>query len=282
MSNLGSRFLTAVVAAPILLGLLFLLPWFAWGGFAGLAMVIACMEYFGLTHAEDRVAKWLGTAVTVGLYALLVSTDFGARWGVGWVVAAMAAVVPFALLYTLFRPLEQRTAMLRMTSLAMAPMYLGLGFAANTALARVHDEMTSRRVGGGLVLFSLMVAWLSDTGGYFAGKSLGGPKLYAEVSPNKTWAGAIGGLFGSCVGALLAHFWFLPELPLGRGIAAALVAGALGQLGDLCESLMKRSVGVKDSGGILPGHGGILDRVDALLFVSLALYGFQRLGWLVP
>jgi phosphatidate cytidylyltransferase len=282
MSNLGSRFLTALVAAPILLGLLFMLPWFAWGAFAGLAMVVACLEYFGLTHGEDRLAKWLGTAVTVGLYALMVSTDFGARWGVGWVVAAMAAVVPFALLYTLFRPLDQRTAMLRMTSLAMAPMYLGLGFAANTALARVHDEMATRRVGGGLVLFSLMVAWLSDTGGYFAGKSIGGPKLYATVSPNKTWSGAIGGLFGSCVGALLAHFWFLPELPLGRGLVAALVAGALGQLGDLCESLMKRSVGVKDSGGILPGHGGILDRVDALLFVSLALYGLQRLGWLVP
>jgi phosphatidate cytidylyltransferase len=282
MSNLWSRLLTAVVAAPILLGTLYALPWFAWAGFVALALIIACVEYFGLTHAEDRLARYVGTAVTLGLYALFIVSDFGARGGVGWALSALVGVVPFALLYTLFRPLDQRTAMLRMASMAMAPMYLGLGFAANTALARVHDEMSSRRVGAGLVVFSLMVAWLSDTGGYFAGKTLGGPKLYATVSPNKTWSGAIGGLAGSAVGALLAHYWYLPELPLGRGLAAAVLAGALGQLGDLCESLMKRSVGVKDSGAILPGHGGILDRVDALLFVSLVLYGLQRVGWLVP
>jgi phosphatidate cytidylyltransferase len=282
MSNLRSRLLTAVVAAPLLLGLLYGLPWFAWGAFVALALGVASFEYFAMTHPEDGLAKWVGTAATLGLYALCAVTDFGARGGVGWVLLALTSVVPAALLYTLFRPLEQKTAMLRMAALSLAPLYLGVGFATNTLLARVHDEMSTRRVGAGFVVFSLMVAWLSDTGGYFAGKGIGGPKLYASISPNKTWAGAIGGLGGSVVGALLAHFWYLPELPLGRGIAAALIAGALGQLGDLCESLMKRSVGVKDSGGILPGHGGILDRVDALLFVSGALYAMQRAGWLVP
>jgi|LNFM01.1.fsa_nt_gb phosphatidate cytidylyltransferase len=282
MSNLGSRLLTAAVAAPLLLGLLYFLPWFAWGGFVALALTIACLEFFAMTHPEDRAARWVGTGFTLGLYALLTVSDFGARGALGWVLIALCVGVPLALLYTLFRPLDQKTAMLRMASLALAPMYLGVGFATNTLLARVHDEMSSRRIGAGFVVFSLMVAWLSDTGGYFAGKGIGGPKLYSSISPNKTWAGAIGGLGGSVVGALLAHFWFLPELPLGRGIAAALIAGALGQLGDLCESLMKRSVGVKDSGGILPGHGGMLDRVDALLFVSATLYAMQRAGWLIP
>lgn len=282
MSNLRSRLLTAVIAAPLLLGLLYGLPWFAWGSFVALALGVASFEYFAMTHPDDKLARWVGTGATLGLYALLALTDFGARGGAGWVMLALTAVVPFALLYTLFRPLDQKSAMLRMAALALAPLYLGVGFAANVGLARVHDELSSRHVGGGFVVFSLMVAWLSDTGGYFAGKGIGGPKLYPSVSPNKTWAGAIGGLAGSVVGALLAHFWYLPELPLGAGIVAALLAGALGQLGDLCESLMKRSVGVKDSGGILPGHGGILDRVDALLFVSGVLYAMQRAGWLIP
>jgi phosphatidate cytidylyltransferase len=282
MSNLRSRVLTAAIAVPLLLGLLYALPWFAWGAFVAFALAIACFEYFTMTHPDDGLAKWVGTAATLALYVLLIVTDFGARGGTGWVVLALTSVVPLALLYTLFRPQEQKTAMLRMSALALAPWYLGVGFASNTLLARVHDEMSSRRVGAGFVVFSLMVAWLGDTGGYFAGKGIGGPKLYPAVSPNKTWSGAIGGLLGSVVGALLAHFWYLPELPLGKGIMAALIAGAFGQLGDLCESLMKRSVGVKDSGGILPGHGGILDRVDALLFVSGALYAMQRAGLLIP
>jgi phosphatidate cytidylyltransferase len=282
MSNLRSRLLTAAVAAPLLLGLLYALPWFAWGAFVALALAVACLEFFAMTHGEDRAARGFGTTITLLLYGLLTWTDFGARGASGWVLLALCAAAPIALLYTLFRPLDQRTAMLRMASLALAPLYLGVGFATNTLLARVHEEMSTRRVGAGLVVFSLMVAWLSDTGGYFAGKGIGGPKLYPAISPNKTWAGAIGGLGGSVVGALLAHFWYLPELPLGRGIAAALIAGTLGQLGDLCESLMKRSVGVKDSGGILPGHGGMLDRVDALLFVSATLYAMQRAGWLIP
>jgi phosphatidate cytidylyltransferase len=125
-----------------------------------------------------------------------------------------------------------------------------------------------------------MIAWFSDTAGYFVGRSLKGPKLYPSVSPNKTWSGSVGGLAGSASAAVLAHFVFMPELPLARGILAAVITGAFGQAGDLCESLMKRSAGVKDSGGILPGHGGILDRIDALLFAGLGLYIAVRSGWL--
>jgi phosphatidate cytidylyltransferase len=92
------------------------------------------------------------------------------------------------------------------------------------------------------------------------------------VSPKRTVEGALGGLAASVLSAVVAHFWFLPALPLGRGAALALVAGALGQAGDLGESVLKRSFGVKDSGGIVPGHGGILDRVDALLITGSMTY----------
>jgi phosphatidate cytidylyltransferase len=92
------------------------------------------------------------------------------------------------------------------------------------------------------------------------------------VSPKKTVEGAIGGLGGSILGALCAHFWYLPSIPLVHAVALAIVAGALGQAGDLSESLIKRSTGVKDSGQIVPGHGGILDRVDALLVTSAVVF----------
>ena len=126
--------------------------------------------------------------------------------------------------------------------------------------------------GPSYVVLAIMFAWFSDTGGYFAGRFLGKHKLYEAVSPKKTIEGSIGGLAGAAVGALLGHFWFLPSLPLVDGIVLAIVAGALGQAGDLGESVLKRSTGVKDSGAIVPGHGGILDRVDALLFTSTATF----------
>jgi phosphatidate cytidylyltransferase len=108
--------------------------------------------------------------------------------------------------------------------------------------------------------------FFSDTAGYFVGRRFGRRKLAPIVSPKKTVEGAFGGLAGGVIGGVIAHFTILPVLPLLNAVALGVVATALGQLGDLCESLIKRSVGVKDSGTILPGHGGILDRSDAMLF----------------
>jgi phosphatidate cytidylyltransferase len=117
-----------------------------------------------------------------------------------------------------------------------------------------------------------MLAWFGDTGGYFAGRFLGKHKLYPAVSPKKTVEGSLGGLAGSVVGALWASFGYLPSLPVAHAVPLAIVAGALGQAGDLGESLIKRSTGVKDSGQIVPGHGGILDRVDALIVTSSVVF----------
>lgn len=116
------------------------------------------------------------------------------------------------------------------------------------------------------ILLTLTVTWLNDTCAYFAGRFFGQRKLYPRISPSKTWEGAIGGALGSIVGALVVqHFW-LPKLgPWG----AALIGGGaavLGPLGDLSESMLKRAYGAKDSGRLLPGHGGFLDRIDALIF----------------
>jgi phosphatidate cytidylyltransferase len=150
---------------------------------------------------------------------------------------------------------------------AAGPLYIG-GLLTTIALLR-RDEAD---VGPHYVLMTLMFAWLGDTGGYFFGRFLGKRKLYEAISPKKTRAGFVGSLVGSAVGALLAHFWYLPSIPLLDALLLAVVGGALGQLGDLVESLLKRSTGIKDSGWIVPGHGGILDRIDALLVVSPIVY----------
>ena len=116
------------------------------------------------------------------------------------------------------------------------------------------------------IVLALTVTWLNDTFAYFSGRAFGRHKLYERVSPSKTWEGALGGAAGSVLGALVvAHLW-IPELP---ALGAALIgagAAVLGPAGDLSESMLKRAFGAKDSSRLLPGHGGLLDRIDALLF----------------
>src|SRR5262249_22607440 len=155
---------------------------------------------------------------------------------------------------------DTQTAAVRVMANAFGPLYVGGGLGAMILLRR--DAGTD---GPAYVVLALCFAWASDTGAYFAGRFLGRHKLYEAVSPKKTVEGGLGGLAASVASALVAHFWFLPSLPLLDGLLLAIVAGGLGQAGDLGESLIKRAFGVKDSGGIVPGHGGLLDRVDALL-----------------
>ena len=118
-----------------------------------------------------------------------------------------------------------------------------------------------------LVFWAMLVTWSTDIFAYFAGRSIGGPKLAPKISPNKTWAGLIGGMAGAGVVGAIAAYLF--ELDLLFMLAGAPM-GLLAQLGDLYESRVKRRLGVKDSGSILPGHGGVLDRVDGLLPVAIA------------
>jgi phosphatidate cytidylyltransferase len=128
------------------------------------------------------------------------------------------------------------------------------------------------------LIFVLLVVWVTDIGGYFAGRGLGGPKLWPRVSPKKTWAGAFGGFAGSlAVATGFSAFGFGKPLPL---LVAAAVLSVASQLGDLFESAVKRRFGVKDSSHIIPGHGGLLDRLDGFVaaIVLAALFGIFRGG----
>ena len=135
-----------------------------------------------------------------------------------------------------------------------------------------------RDLPGGIkwVFLLLILVMSGDTGAYYVGSSFGRHKLYPLVSPNKSVEGAAGGLAGSFLGAFIARWTYFPELTTGDCILTALIIGPLGQTGDLFESLLKRSFGVKDSGAIIPGHGGILDRLDSILFAAPAIYYYAR------
>lgn len=262
-SNLAVRIATAAVGAPLILLLLFKgAPW----GFYVLvlpAALIAAWELFNMTHPGDRVAQGIGVALT----ALTSAATFFATGDVRVLLTMLVAAPLAGPLLTLVRLGDMKTAALRACALGFGPLFIGVPV---TLLAVLRRDLGT--AGPGFVVLTIMFAWLGDTGGYFAGRFLGRHKLYEAVSPKKTVEGAIGSLVGSVVGALLAHFWFLPVLPLEHGIPLALLAGTLGQAGDLGESVLKRSCGVKDSGAIVPGHGGILDRIDALMLTSAVTY----------
>jgi phosphatidate cytidylyltransferase len=265
-SNLATRILTTAVVAPLLLLLLYFGP--AWGWFALVfaASGIGAAELFNMTHPDDRVSQ------TVGVVLTLVVSGVLWRWGTdARILITLIALLPLAaMILTLARLGDVRTAAMRMAATAFGPLWLGM----LTMLAMLRRD--AHDLGPDYVVMTLTFAWLADTGGYFAGRHLGRRKLYEAVSPKKTVEGLLGALLGAIVGALIAHFFYLRSVPLVHALALAVLAGGLGQVGDLGESLLKRSTGVKDSGGIVPGHGGMLDRIDALFVTSALVYLYVR------
>ena len=270
-SNLAVRVATALVGAPLIIALLYKGP--PWGFYLLVlpAALIGAWELFNMTHPGDRLSQAIGVGMSAAASLALYLSDGDTR-----VLVTMIVVVPLAgPLLTLVRLGDMKTAALRACAMGFGPLYLGVPL---TLLAIMRRDLGGD--GPAYVVLTIMFAWFGDTGGYFAGRFLGKHKLYEAVSPKKTVEGSIGGLAGSVFGALLAHFWFLPSLSLVHGVLLALVAGALGQAGDLGESALKRSTGVKDSGAIVPGHGGILDRVDALLVTSAVTFLYTI--WFLP
>lgn len=184
-----------------------------------------------------------------------------------------AAVMTFAIalfllsiaIHTLFRFSDVRAAASEAALLFFGIIYVPylLGY---LILLRNHPA------GLNWILLILFIVMSGDSAAYFFGCRFGKHKLYPAVSPNKSVEGALFGLAGSVTGALAAKLIYFSGLSVGDGMLAALLVGSLGQLGDLFESLLKRSCGVKDSGRIIPGHGGILDRLDSILFAAPVTY----------
>ena len=148
----------------------------------------------------------------------------------------------------------------------MGTMYVGM---LAGCLVRLRDDFPD---GPNLVFFLLLVVWLGDAGAYYTGKRFGRTKLSPRISPKKTVEGLIGGVMMSIITAVVIHLTFFPEFPLLAAIVMGAVLSVAGVIGDLAESMWKRSAAVKDSGSLIPGHGGFLDRFDSILFIAPILY----------
>ena len=131
--------------------------------------------------------------------------------------------------------------------------------------------------GNHILFYLFMVIWSGDIAAYYVGKTIGKTRLAPKISPGKTREGAGAGLVGSVLGGAVAHALFFESLPLNHCLIMAFLCGTMGQIGDLAESLFKRRAGVKDSGSLIPGHGGVLDRLDSLMFAGPAFYVYHTL-----
>lgn len=285
LGNLAQRVLVAVVAVPILLLVLYYhRPEPTWA-LIFVGSLLAMKEFFGMTlPAEDRRAALVMGGLSVllfywldplALHALKPHVDVPAldrlSYEGGSIVAAVAVLLPG--LYYLFKFRDIPTVAARFAATVTGIVYAGF-LLTYLAKLRLVEPVPGGGHGGDTVLIVLLIAWVADTGGYFAGRFLGKSKLYEAVSPKKTWAGAWGGIAGSVLGVVILKVFFATWLEWCDVFALAIPGGILGQMGDLAESLIKRSVGVKDSGSLLPGHGGILDRIDAVLFIAPYVYGY--------
>ena len=284
LGNLAQRFLVAVVAVPILLLILhYERPEPTWAVIF-IASILAMQEFFAMTLPKEdrRPALVIGAIACAAffwldpvLYARTYSPEnetvvklFGFAMTAQATVALIFGVVVPGLWY-LFKFRDIPSVAGRYAATVAGIVYAGF---LTTYLAKLK-LIDPHRVGDTVVIV-LLVAWVADTGGYFAGRFLGKAKLYEAVSPKKTWAGAYGGLAGSVLGVAVLKLAVADWLTWVDVFAIAIPGGILGQMGDLAESLIKRSVGVKDSGALLPGHGGILDRIDAVLFIAPYVYTY--------
>jgi phosphatidate cytidylyltransferase len=150
----------------------------------------------------------------------------------------------------------------------MATLYVGM---LGGSLIRLRNDFWPN-IGPKLVFFLLLVVWLGDAGAYYVGKQFGRHPMSPRISPNKTIEGGIGGIITAIITAVVIHFTFFKEFPLVHAIVAGIVLSLAGVIGDLAESMWKRSAAVKDSGTLIPGHGGFLDRFDSIFFTAPILY----------
>jgi len=270
-SNLALRLATAGISVPVILGLLFAAPPWAFYLLVLGAALVGVHELFAMTHPNDRLSQGLGvlSSAAASLAVYLRPDDSRSLLAVLVIVPVSGPLLTLARV----RPIE--TAGLRACAMGFAPLFVAVPL---TLLAVLRE--TLGQVGSGAVLLALGLGWFADTGAYFAGRFLGRHKLYEAVSPNKTVEGALGGLAASIFWAVLASQTYLRgTLPIAHTVPLALAAGALGQAGDLGESLLKRSMGVKDSGALVPGHGGVLDRVDAVIVTSVVVFLYAQWAW---
>ena len=271
------RILVALVAVPALYLVIRHVPPGWLYGVVVLSGLIGQYEFYRLVFARGRRA-FIGIGLAGGMLILLALSRVPAPTGLGGLLqpfsgqeggltpmVAVTSMVAIAALSALFFSRDRSSSITDVAVLVFGALYVS-GLLGHVMLLRGLEH------GAELVLYVLLLTWTTDSAAYFGGRRFGRRALAPIVSPNKTVEGALAGLLAAVLMAVIARWWFLPILSLAEAIVVGLLLGVMGQLGDLVESMMKRSAGVKDSGALIPAHGGMLDKIDSLVFTAPTFY----------
>ena len=263
-----TRVLSSIALVPILFVVVWLLPPVYFAGLAVCAAAIAQYELYGMAKARGIVPM---TAAGIALGALVVVNFFRPLYpylgGPYFWITLCVLTVMIARLFSR-RPVEGALEDIAVTLLGV--FYAALLFGYQVA---IHAGPSGKK----WLVFLFLVIWASDTGAYYIGSAFGKHRLYEKISPKKSIEGLIGGMLASMVIAILCTVWLVPSAGLLEAAVLGACLAAFGTVGDLVESLIKRSAGVKDSGTLIPGHGGILDRMDSMLFAAPVLFYYLRM-----
>jgi phosphatidate cytidylyltransferase len=269
MSNRITRILVAVLSIPFLLGLSY------WGGipFLGFVLAIGLVSFYEISAMVKNKNIFLCDLIGYLSVALLV---FNAYLNIFTTEIFMLAMLPLLLLVELFR--NKSSAINNISTTLLAILYAGLFSASIIGIREFYADVPLSYTNGGFIIISIFITlWMTDSAAYFIGSAIGKHKLFPRVSPNKSWEGAIAGFVFAIITLVVLKSILLNFLDWTDVIAFGIIIGIFGQVGDLIESLIKRDANVKDSSNIIPGHGGIFDRFDSLLFSAPIIFLYLKL-----
>ena len=279
--NLLARIIVAAIFIPTILWISYQGGWWLFG-MLGMFVIIAIIEFlYNEGVRPNQVLYWISLLTVIMLFANGTSEFMMRRLTFTQSeVLASTAIIPLSGVFFLISGMiltagkESATALFtRHCRLLWGIVYVGLLY----PIVFLVGLGVGNYIGGDLLIFLLGIIWIGDTAAMEIGKRFGKNKLAPSISPNKSVEGFVAGFFGAALVAVLMHYWKFPSITLLHLLVIAIGCSLFGQLGDLVESMWKRSLNIKDSSSIIPGHGGILDRFDSLLFAAPFMYGYFKL-----
>ncbi len=255
---IGQRIASAVVIAAILLGAVFFLPTSGLVAVLSIVLAAAAWEWSAFVAGPRSALRWVFLAATLAMCAVVWFASASPGGLMACVVAGLV-LWGLALLWLLLAPLSPSRGTVFVAGVAA----ISIAWICLTRISLYQPR------GHLWVLYALLVVWVADSGAYFVGRSWGSSRLAPRISPGKTWAGLWGGLLAAALLAVVVAIAF--GLPMVGMVALTLIVAGYSVIGDLTESLCKRFAGMKDSGTLIPGHGGVLDRFDSLLAAAPCL-----------
>jgi phosphatidate cytidylyltransferase len=282
-SGTATRVLTAAVLIPAVVAVVWWGPIWLVAALGGLVALLALLEFFSLgARVNLRAYRWWTCLCALGIFFQQWNASAAQSWTIGrnlrLTQSPAMPELPLELVFFVFLVGCAATLFASQRPLAGAMGDVGISSAGLVFIAlplssvvRIH---ALDRIGPKLLLFTLVLVWVGDTLAYFVGRSFGRLPMATQLSPKKTWEGAAANLLGSAIVAVAFFRWL--NIDAFQAVVMACLANVAGQAGDLLKSAYKRGAGVKDSGTLLPGHGGILDRIDALILAAPVVWYYFR------